>query len=461
MSRASQRGVSQGFSSGLPAAGGRLRRPTFFLEFTAIFAVVALVLSLAAGFAVTGFLARDIRHKTLDDATIDVSENTAKIIVPRLTPEQLAAPMSGEALQQFDAFIKQNALSRRSLRVNIWNQESMIIYSTNPELQGQTFQDPPVTTALAGETTADVDEPDGGHFVGLEPYSQVLEVHIPIVFEGSTQPAGVVEVYEDYGPIAAHIRDIQNTVFIAIAATLAALYVALLILVRRGSETMRRQRADLQSRTDELRSSYESIVAVLCAALDLRDNVTRGHAQRVSELASVVAWQMGMRKEEVRQIEKAAILHDIGKIGVADSVLSKPGALDEVEWAEMKRHPELGYQILQDIDFLRDVAEIVRAHHERYDGDGYPRGFKGEEIPLGARIFAVVDAYDAMTSHRPYRKAMPHSQAVTEIFRNSGTQFDPDVVKAFLLAEKRGLLEERAERGKAAERVTSRAAAKV
>ncbi len=436
-------------------------RESYFVQFTLIFALAALVVSLLAGFFLSGFLASEVRNETMSEVATEVSEHTARVITSRLSPEQLAAPMTGQSLQEFDAFVRESILSPRVLQVNVWNQEGAIIYSTNPELQGQTFQDPPVTTALAGETTADVDEPDGGHFVGLEPYSQVLEVHIPIVFEGSTQPAGVVEVYEDYGPIAAHIRDIQNTVFIAIAATLAALYVALLILVRRGSETMRRQRADLQSRTDELRSSYESIVAVLCAALDLRDNVTRGHAQRVSELASVVAWQMGMRKEEVRQIEKAAILHDIGKIGVADSVLSKPGALDEVEWAEMKRHPELGYQILQDIDFLRDVAEIVRAHHERYDGDGYPRGFKGEEIPLGARIFAVVDAYDAMTSHRPYRKAMPHSQAVTEIFRNSGTQFDPDVVKAFLLAEKRGLLEERAERGKAAGRVTSRAAAKV
>ncbi len=249
------------------------------------------------------------------------------------------------------------------------------------------------------------------------------------------------------------------TLFLSIAAALAILYVALLVLVRRGSNILRLQPTALRRQADELRSSYESIVAVLCAALDLRDNVTYGHAQRVSALSSVVAWQMGLRKEEVRQIEKAAILHDIGKIGVADAVLSNPGPLNEAEWAEMKRHPELGYQILRDIDFLNDVAEIVHAHHERFDGDGYPRGLKGEEIPLGARIFAVVDAYDAMTSHRPYRKAIPHNTAVQEIARNAGSQFDPEVVKAFLEADKRGLLDGKSQDDGRDEPVTSGAGA--
>jgi putative nucleotidyltransferase with HDIG domain len=250
---------------------------------------------------------------------------------------------------------------------------------------------------------------------------------------------------------------VQRSAFISIAAALAALYLILVILVRRGSDTIRRQQTDLQSGTDELKSSYDSIVAVLCAALDLRDNVTAGHAKRVSELASIVAWQMGLRKEQLRQIEKAAILHDIGKIGVADAVLSKPGPLDESEWVEMKRHPELGYQIIKGIDFLSDAAEVVYAHHERYDGSGYPRRLKGEAIPLGARIFAVADAYDAMTTHRPYRKALPHNSAVEEIARSAMTQFDPEVVRAFLEAEKRGLLDsEDEERGREPGRAASR-----
>jgi putative nucleotidyltransferase with HDIG domain len=227
---------------------------------------------------------------------------------------------------------------------------------------------------------------------------------------------------------------------ISIGAALAVLFLALMVLVRR--DRARHELVELQSRTNAMKAGYESIVSVLCAALDLQDNVTQGHARRVSEIASVVAWQLGLRKKDMRKIEKAAILHDIGKIGVADAVLAKPGPLDDSEWAEMKRHPELGHQILSGIDFLRDAAEIVYAHHERYDGQGYPRALKGDAIPLGARVFAVVDAYDAMTSHRPYRKALPHQTAVDEIVRNANGQFDPDVVRAFLEAEKRGLLDQ-------------------
>lgn len=239
--------------------------------------------------------------------------------------------------------------------------------------------------------------------------------------------------------VGSDIRDIS------IGASLAIAYLALVILV--GRRSIRRRQADLRSRIEKLKNNYDSIVAVLCAALDLRDDVTHGQARRVSELASVLAWQMGLRKQEVRRIEKAAILHNIGKIGVADAVLAKPGPLDDAEWAEMKRHPELGHRMLAGIDFLKDAAEIVYAHHEHYDGSGYPRGLKGDQIPLGARIFAVVDAYDAMTSHRPYRKARPHRNAVEEIVRNSGSQFDPDVVRAFLEAERQGLLEDKREQG--------------
>jgi HD-GYP domain-containing protein (c-di-GMP phosphodiesterase class II) len=208
-----------------------------------------------------------------------------------------------------------------------------------------------------------------------------------------------------------------------------------------AANLIRREQDQLQRRLKETNVSYYSIVSVLCSALDLRDHVTSGHARRVSELAQVVAWQMGERKEQVRHIEQAAILHDIGKIGIADSVLAKPDALTVADWQEMRRHPELGYNILKEIEFLKDAAEICYAHHERYDGKGYPRGLRGDDIPLGARIFAVVDAYGAMTSDRPYRRARPYQEAVDEILNNSGSQFDPQVVLAFREAEGRGLIQ--------------------
>jgi HD-GYP domain-containing protein (c-di-GMP phosphodiesterase class II) len=154
-------------------------------------------------------------------------------------------------------------------------------------------------------------------------------------------------------------------------------------------------------------------------------------------MAASVAREMGLSEQQVLEIEYAAALHDIGKIGVADSILRKAAPLDEAEWKDMRRHSELGYEILKGIDFLRDAAEIVWAHHERYDGNGYPRGLAAEEIPLGARVFGVVDAYDAMTSRRPYRQAMSRDQACVEIAHHSGTQFDAAVVEAFLTMVRR------------------------
>ena len=176
------------------------------------------------------------------------------------------------------------------------------------------------------------------------------------------------------------------------------------------------------------------VVGVLCAALDIRDKLTRRHSQRVAGMAVAMGRRLGLSEPHLTHLTQAAILHDIGKIGVADSVLSKPAALNESEWKEIRRHPELGYELLRGFDFLKDAAEMVLAHHERYDGAGYPRGLAGEEIPYAARIFQVIDAFDAMTSRRPYRQPFSRDQALKELLRNAGTQFDGEVVDAFVEA---------------------------
>lgn len=180
-----------------------------------------------------------------------------------------------------------------------------------------------------------------------------------------------------------------------------------------------------------------AVVDVLSTALDVRDRMTHRHARRVARMAAFVAREMKLNEHDVLEVEYAAALHDIGKIGVADEILRKASPLNSEEWREMRKHSELGYQILNGIDFLKDAAEIVYSHHEWFDGTGYPRGLIGEEIPLGARIFAVVDAFDAMTSRRPYRDAMPRDAALMEIARHAGTQFDPQVVECFLVMARR------------------------
>ncbi len=199
----------------------------------------------------------------------------------------------------------------------------------------------------------------------------------------------------------------------------------------RTAELTKKNR-EIEELFHRLSCTYQTTLEALAIALDTRDSETLGHSVRVAAYTVTVARRMGIVDPELTDIYRGALLHDVGKIGVPDAILRKPGKLNAEEWVEMRKHPEIGDRILQGIQFLDGARPIVRAHQERYDGKGYPEGLKGREIPLGARIFAVVDTLDAMTSDRPYRKAQSYEAAYDEITRFRGVQFDPDVVDAFL-----------------------------
>jgi len=181
-----------------------------------------------------------------------------------------------------------------------------------------------------------------------------------------------------------------------------------------------------------LRKQHLDTIQALATAIEARDSYTEDHSRRMAEYAFLVAKQLGLSTNEAETIQYAAILHDIGKIGIDDKILNKPGPLTEEEWAKMKKHVIIGTDILTRIDSFREASRIVYYHHERYNGQGYPEKLKGEEIPIGARILSVIDAYDAITSERPYRPARSAQEAMEEIKKNAGTQFDEKVVKAFL-----------------------------
>jgi HD-GYP domain-containing protein (c-di-GMP phosphodiesterase class II) len=225
---------------------------------------------------------------------------------------------------------------------------------------------------------------------------------------------------------------VATAVFFGVTAALAYLTFILALTTWRESRIAKREKESVQMRIEKLSRERGSVIEVLCNALGLEENVTSSQAHRVAEMASAVAWQLGLREDAVAAVRQAAILHDVGKVGIAESVLSKTDNLTDGEWEKMMRHPEVGHEILAEVPSLRAVAEVVRSHHERFDGQGYPQGLKGDEIPVASRIYAVVDAYAAMTTERPYRKKMAHDMAVREIVRNSLTQFDPAVVEAFL-----------------------------
>jgi putative nucleotidyltransferase with HDIG domain len=223
----------------------------------------------------------------------------------------------------------------------------------------------------------------------------------------------------------------------------------LLAMVRRALETRRLRLENLayqtkleslvSARTEALRKalaelerSYDITLEALGDALDLKDAETEGHSKRVTAFTIAIAKAMQLPQDRVRIIARGAFLHDVGKMAIPDAILRKPGRLSPDEQDIMRQHAFLGYQLLRNIPFLQEAADIVYSHQERYDGSGYPRGLRGDQIPLGARIFAIADTFDAMTSDRPYRAAQSISSGRREIERHAGKQFDPEIVTVFL-----------------------------
>ena len=202
------------------------------------------------------------------------------------------------------------------------------------------------------------------------------------------------------------------------------------------TRSLRDKSASLKVAMVQLQDTYLMTIEALAAAVEARDPYTHGHTQRVEEYAVLMARQLECSDEDVNAIRRASVLHDIGKIGIEDVILRKQGRLEAEEELRMQRHPAIGVDMLQGIDFLEPVLPLIRHHHERWDGNGYPNQLRGDEIPLGARILAVADALDAMTSDRPYRAARTFEYAKTEILKGSGTHFDPEVVTAFIKSQR-------------------------
>jgi putative nucleotidyltransferase with HDIG domain len=260
----------------------------------------------------------------------------------------------------------------------------------------------------------------------------IVDAYVPLRLGMERQVVGVVGARTTADHLRQEIADVRNFLYRTLGGSLTLAFLAMLTVMYLGQRGIRQRERALLARSREIARARHEISLAIVGALDLRDTETEGHSLRVQGLSLAIARALGCTEEEMEIIGLGALLHDIGKIGVSDQVLRKPGPLTDEEWEEIRRHPELGYRFLRRLTIAGAVADIVRAHHERWDGRGYPLGLAGEEIPLGARIFAVADAFDAMTSNRPYRRARTRDEAIAEIVRCSGTQFDPRVVEAFL-----------------------------
>jgi putative nucleotidyltransferase with HDIG domain len=398
------------------------------------FAAVGLLVFIVLGFGLAVFLGRSIESSALASARQTAYDTLHEQLLRNLRPADLASPMTGARYADFNKFISQNIKSTRTVRIKVWNPSGTVVYSDARSLVGRRFPaDTGLDQALHGQVSAEVSNLSDAENQSERGITggRLMQVYIPIQFDRNGPVLGSFEIYQTYEPVAGDIANLQHTVYGMLGGGLFVLYVLLFGVVRSGSKTIERQQRQLGGYTAELESSYRETIASLGAAVDARDSSLEQHSQRVTGLTLDLGRWLSLSEAEVRDLEHGALLHDIGKIGISDLILLKADVLNEYEWTQMRRHPEIGYYMLREVGFLKDALPIILHHHERWDGSGYPHGLEGDAIPVAARLFAVVDAYDAMTSSRPYRAAGTHEEAMAELWKGAGAHFDPAMVSAF------------------------------
>jgi putative nucleotidyltransferase with HDIG domain len=275
-------------------------------------------------------------------------------------------------------------------------------------------------------------------------FKRLMQVYTPIDNAAGTRAIGAYEIYADPTSVENAISSRKRMIWVAVAIVFIALYAALALLVRHASRTLRRQTAALRDRSQKLMQSYRLLeenaleaVESLNATVDAKDPYTAGHSHRVQRIALAIGEELRLEAARLDALRFGGLFHDIGKLGVPDAVLTKPARLTPDEYELIKRHPDDGARIVEKFSRLAEAVPLIRHHHERWDGRGYPDGLAGEEIPLEAGIVGLADAWDAMTTDRPYHRALTLDEAVDEIRRNKGTQFAPGVVDAFFTALRR------------------------
>jgi len=264
-----------------------------------------------------------------------------------------------------------------------------------------------------------------------------FNLFIPITLN-TGQVAVAILQYPD-SIISSHALDLVRLIGLTLSGGLLFLFLLLTSIMLETSKTivkqnniLIRQNAELEISNKLLDDSYKSTVIAMSNAVDARDPYTAGHSSRVSKISIMIAREMNLDNSFIETLEFGTLFHDIGKIGIPDFILNKPGILTYEDFEQMKKHSEVGYKILSNVAFLNESLPLITHHHERYDGNGYPNQLIGKDIPLGSRIIAIADTFDAMTSDRPYRQALSTEIAITEIVKNSGSQFDPNIVDYFL-----------------------------
>ena len=411
-------------------------------QFTLLLGAALILGTLILGGALAWLLQRHLEEETISLTRQEVEVHFRDVFGDTV----FTGPIPASLAQRFDSTVKTHFNVYDIVQLRLYTTSGRMVYNylpglvPPPETPPELFSQAPTNVtaehlghmqrAMAGTGTTERTTLAPEQNVLKKPLTSVLEVYVPIRRDG--QVIGVAEVYRDISRQEAEMRRMQLAAGGVVTAGSVLLFFAMSNVFRDSTRRIRRQSEALTLSLNDLAAAHGQSLAALAAALETRDHETEGHSERVTRYSHALGEALGLSTDELSALERGALLHDIGKIGVPDAILRKPGPLLSHEWEQMRRHPETGSSMVGKIAFLEAALPVVRHHHERFDGSGYPQRLAGEAIPLAARIFAIADTFDAMTSDRPYRAALQIEEARTEIARCAGTQLDPRVVEAFL-----------------------------
>jgi putative nucleotidyltransferase with HDIG domain len=392
-------------------------------------------------------LTTSLQRQALDDNSTSLTQYVDGVLRPQLLRGNEQQISTHLPLQLKAQLRRQPDL----LSVKVWRPDGTLVWTNRaPEQIGLRFSSAllgnlgdTIETRRAHASISNLggEEDTAERRLGVD---HAFQVYAPITSADGKLALGAYEIYAKPQHTESFIASGKRVIWIVVIAVFASLYAALALLVRKASWTIKRQALTLRTRSRELLESYRKLeessleaIESLNATVDAKDPYTAGHSARVQGIALAVAEELGLSSEQLDAIRFGGLFHDIGKIAVPDSILTKPGVLDREEYAAIRCHPGDGAAIVSHFSRLRDAVPIIRHHHERWDGEGYPERLAGDAIPQEACIVGLADAWDAMTTDRPYRLALSVDEAAAEVRRCRGTQFSPTVVDAFFAAFRR------------------------
>jgi putative nucleotidyltransferase with HDIG domain len=417
------------------------RPPLSSLTLLRVFLIASAAILGLAAVVLSGVLTSAVRHQAIADREQSLTEFVAAIVRPSLLHGNRIV-VGPKATWEMESTIAQDP---EIVTVKVWRRDGVLAWTNRAKGRiGRRFPlDDELETALDGTSVGKIGpaEPGEASVERSLGFSSLLQVYAPIRAPQTGTVVGAYEIYADPAPAESFITHREHMIWMILAGVFGAMYLALAALVRGASRTLQRRTTQLRERTNALAASYEAMeqgsleaVATLNAIVEAKDPYTAGHSQRVQRIALLIGNELHLDRDDLDALRYGALFHDIGKVRVPDAILTKPDVLTPYERGVIIQHAADGAEIVGHLTRLRPCVAVIRHHHERWDGHGYPDGLAGDEIPLPAAIAGLADAWDAMTSHRPYAAALSLEDAIDELHAGRGGQFHPLVVDAFLRA---------------------------